>query len=46
MLWFLLRQATFDTNVMGPIRLTRLIAPSMIKRGGGNIVLVCPLFSI
>lgn len=33
-------KATFDINVMGTIHLTRLLVPSMIRRGGGNIVLV------
>lgn len=35
-----LLKATFDINVMGTIHLTRLLVPSMISRGGGNIVLV------
>lgn len=31
---------TFAINVMGTIHLTRLLVPSMIDRGGGNIVVV------
>jgi NAD(P)-dependent dehydrogenase (short-subunit alcohol dehydrogenase family) len=33
-------QRTFDTNVLGPVRLARAVAPIMKKGGGGSIVLV------
>ena len=33
-------QRTFDTNVLGPVRLARAVAPVMKKGGGGSIVLV------
>lgn len=31
---------TFDINVFGTIHLTQLLVPFMIKRGGGNVVVV------
>lgn len=34
-------QATFDVNVLGPISLTRLLLPNMLKRGRGHFVVVC-----
>ncbi|KAI5076098.1 hypothetical protein GOP47_0008163 [Adiantum capillus-veneris] len=34
------RPDTFALNVFGTIHLTRLLVPSMIKRGGGNVVVV------
>lgn len=34
-------QMTFDVNVLGPISLTRLLAPHMLKRGRGHFVVVC-----
>ncbi|KAL2555405.1 NAD(P)-binding Rossmann-fold superfamily protein [Forsythia ovata] len=33
-------KATFDVNVMGPISLTRLLAPYMLKRGRGHFVVM------
>ncbi|PKA56253.1 11-beta-hydroxysteroid dehydrogenase-like 2 [Apostasia shenzhenica] len=33
-------QATLKVNVLGPIILTKLLAPFMIKRGGGNFVVM------
>ncbi len=33
-------QRTFDTNVLGPVRLARAVVPIMKKGGGGSIVLV------
>ncbi|PIN21634.1 putative dehydrogenase [Handroanthus impetiginosus] len=33
-------KATFDVNVMGPISLTRLLTPHMLKRGGGHFVVM------
>ncbi|MEE2673605.1 MAG: SDR family oxidoreductase [Myxococcota bacterium] len=33
-------QRTFDTNVVGPVRLARAAAPIMKQAGGGSIVLV------
>lgn len=33
-------QRTYDTNVLGPVRLVRAIAPVMRRGGGGSIVLV------
>ena len=33
-------QRTFDTNVLGPVRLARAVAPVMKRGGGGAIVLV------
>lgn len=33
-------QRTFDTNVLGPVRLARAVAPIMKQGGGGSIVLV------
>ena len=32
--------STFDTNVVGPVRLARAVAPIMKEGGGGSIVLV------
>ncbi|KAK9082734.1 hypothetical protein Scep_029205 [Stephania cephalantha] len=33
-------KATFDVNVLGTISLTRLLAPSMLKRGKGHFVVL------
>ncbi|KAL3833909.1 hypothetical protein ACJIZ3_008645 [Penstemon smallii] len=33
-------KATFDVNVLGPISLTRLLAPHMLKRGRGHFVVM------
>ena len=33
-------QRTFDTNVVGPVRLARAVGPVMKEAGGGSIVLV------
>ncbi|KAL8051947.1 hypothetical protein ABFX02_06G181000 [Erythranthe guttata] len=33
-------KATFDVNVVGPISLTRLLAPHMLKRGRGHFVVM------
>ena len=33
-------ERTFDTNVLGPVRLARAVAPVMKRSGGGAIVLV------
>lgn len=33
-------KATFDVNVVGPISLTRLLAPYMVKRGRGHFVVM------
>lgn len=33
-------EATFGVNVLGTISLTRLLAPSMLKRGGGHFVVM------
>ncbi|KAA8533397.1 hypothetical protein F0562_031168 [Nyssa sinensis] len=33
-------KATFDVNVLGPISLTRLLAPSMLRRGRGHFVVM------
>ncbi|RAL41929.1 hypothetical protein DM860_009111 [Cuscuta australis] len=33
-------KATFDVNVLGPISLTRLLAPYMLKRGRGHFVVM------
>lgn len=33
-------KATFDVNVLGPISLTRLLAPYMVKRGRGHFVVM------
>ncbi|KAI5649004.1 hypothetical protein M9H77_35009 [Catharanthus roseus] len=33
-------KATFDVNVLGPISLTRLLAPFMLKRGRGHFVVM------
>jgi NAD(P)-dependent dehydrogenase (short-subunit alcohol dehydrogenase family) len=33
-------ERTFDTNVLGPIRLVRAVRPAMKQGGGGSIVLV------
>ncbi|GFP90067.1 dehydrogenase/reductase sdr family member 7, partial [Phtheirospermum japonicum] len=33
-------KATFDVNVLGPISLTRLITPHMLKRGRGHFVVM------
>ncbi|KAM7497664.1 hypothetical protein LguiA_022078 [Lonicera macranthoides] len=33
-------KATFDVNVLGPISLTRLLVPSMLKRGEGHLVVM------
>ncbi|XP_076903948.1 uncharacterized protein LOC143559164 isoform X2 [Bidens hawaiensis] len=33
-------KATLDVNVMGPISLTRLLLPHMLKRGGGHFVVM------
>ncbi|KAJ4721609.1 Dehydrogenase/reductase SDR family protein [Melia azedarach] len=33
-------KATFDINVLGTISLTRLLAPFMLKRGGGHFVVM------
>lgn len=35
---------TFDVNVLGPISLTRLLAPHMLKRGRGHFVVVFIVF--
>ncbi|KAK9087937.1 hypothetical protein Syun_030331 [Stephania yunnanensis] len=36
----MIMQATFDVNVLGTISLTRLLAPSMLKRGKGHFVVL------
>ncbi|KAH6757531.1 Rossmann-fold superfamily protein [Perilla frutescens var. hirtella] len=33
-------KATFDVNVLGPISLTRLVSPHMLKRGRGHFVVM------
>ncbi|KAL6501056.1 hypothetical protein OROHE_025253 [Orobanche hederae] len=33
-------KATFDVNVLGPISLTRLLSPHMLKRGRGHFVVM------
>lgn len=33
-------KATFDVNVLGPISITRLLAPHMLKRGSGHFVVM------
>jgi len=33
-------QTTFDVNVFGTISLTKLVAPHMLKQGGGHFVVV------
>lgn len=33
-------QSTFEVNVFGTISLTKLVAPHMLKQGGGHFVVV------